>query len=120
MTDYGKYFKEDEFFCHCGECDFLGMDQNLLDKLNLARESSGVPFKITSGFRCSRFNKDIGGKKNSAHLTGMAADIECSDSKKRFNIIDSLFPYFNRIGIDKEFIHVDVDYTKPGEVVWVY
>lgn len=118
--DYGEYFKEDEFYCHCGECEFPGMDQVLLDKLNLAREVAHIAFHITSGYRCPNFNKEIGGKKNSAHTKGMAADIYCVDSSRRWRIIEACLPYFNRIGIDKEFIHVDVDHTKPGEVIWVY
>jgi uncharacterized protein YcbK (DUF882 family) len=119
-TDYGEYFKEDEFYCHCGECEFPGMDQELLDKLNLSRESAGIPFSITSGYRCSKFNTEIGGNRLSAHMKGMAADILCTDSSKRFKMIETLQPYFDRIGIASDFIHVDVDSTKPGFVMWTY
>lgn len=31
--------------------------------------------KITSGYRCKKLNKAVGGVPNSAHLTGYAADI---------------------------------------------
>lgn len=126
MTDenseinYGEYFKEEEFYCHCGQCDFPGMSQLLLDKLNMARASAGCAFKINSGYRCHSMNRAVGGATTSAHTTGMAVDIHCIDSVKRFRIVEACLPYFNRIGIAKDFIHVDVDHTKPGAVIWVY
>lgn len=119
-TEYGEYFKEEEFHCHCGQCDFPGMDQLLLDKLNIARASAATSFIITSGYRCGSFNREVGGSTRSAHLTGKAADISCKDSSRRFKIIEALLPYFNRIGIAEDFIHVDVDHEKPGNVIWTY
>lgn len=43
--------------------------------LQPARDQIGRPFKITSGYRCARLNKAVGGVANSKHLTGHAADI---------------------------------------------
>lgn len=42
--------------------------------LNPARKHFNVPFNITSGFRCPELNKKVGGKDNSQHLKGQAAD----------------------------------------------
>lgn len=38
------------------------------------REYVGRPVIITSGYRCERLNKAVGGVNNSQHLTGQAAD----------------------------------------------
>ena len=44
----------------------------VLDKL---REVWGSPIKVSSGFRCEKLNKKIGGSKTSSHLNGYAADL---------------------------------------------
>lgn len=43
--------------------------------LEPARKLCGFPFVITSGYRCKRLNKLVGGAPNSYHTMGMAADI---------------------------------------------
>lgn len=45
---------------------------NILDPL---RESWGSGIKVTSGYRCEKLNKAVGGSTTSAHNAGYAADI---------------------------------------------
>lgn len=47
---------------------------NILDPL---RDRLGKPITISSGYRCPQLNKAVGGARNSQHLTGEAADINC-------------------------------------------
>ena len=47
--------------------------------LEPARQRFGHPLTITSGFRCVKLNRIVGGQPNSYHLKGMAADIRISD-----------------------------------------
>lgn len=47
----------------------------LVDRvLDRIRARWGVPVRITSGYRCKALNDLVGGKENSLHLTGRAAD----------------------------------------------
>ena len=46
--------------------------------LEAVRKLVGVPIRITSGFRCAQVNSAIGGSKTSAHMSGLAADINAS------------------------------------------
>lgn len=39
------------------------------------REKAGASIKITSGYRCERTNRAIGGAKTSQHMDGQAADL---------------------------------------------
>ena len=46
----------------------------LAEGLERVRALLGVPMRISSGYRCWSLNHAIGGAKNSAHVTGFAAD----------------------------------------------
>ena len=113
-----QYFNYSEFECSCGKNE---TERALIDQLNFARETAEVPFVINSGFRCEKHNADAGGKPDSSHLTGLAADIKCKSSRPRYKILSGLLEAgFTRIGIHKTFIHADIDESKPEEVVWMY
>ena len=45
---------------------------NILEPL---RVSLGVPIRVSSGYRCPRLNRAIGGARSSQHIQGHAADI---------------------------------------------
>ncbi len=118
-----KYFKYEEFDCSCGQCDAKGesMDVHLLNRLDAVRERMGRPMLVTSGMRCPAHNRAEGGSETSSHLTGLAADIAVPSSRYRYDLLmTAIGAGFTRIGIGKTFIHLDVDESKPEEVVWVY
>ncbi len=112
------YFKKNEFDCKCN-CGLNNISDKLIEKLDKARFLASVPFVINSACRCNIHNKNVGGSFDSSHKKGLAIDIEVTDSIQRFNIINALlFVGFKRIGIYKDFIHVDIDITKTDSVVW--
>ena len=114
-----KYFKPEEFACKC--CGATVYDIWLVELLDNVRERFGKPMIITSGYRCPTHNGLVGGKPNSAHTKGVAVDIACDNSVDRFNLIRLFIDEgVDRIGIAKDFIHVDVDGTKPHPVMWMY
>lgn len=117
-----NYVKISELDCKCG-CGHNNANENFLYKLNHARHLAEVPFVITSGCRCNEHNEKVGGSLTSAHLVGLAVDIACPDSRTRFKIIKALLMVgFTRIGIGKDFIHVDMAECeiKLGQVMWDY
>ena len=52
-----------------------------INVLEPIRKWFNVPIKISSGYRCERLNKAVGGAKNSQHLTGEAIDIDLGRKK---------------------------------------
>lgn len=115
-----KRFKAKEFQCKCG-CNTNEMNQEFVDKLTLAREIAGIPFVITSGYRCPAHNKAVGGVAGSSHTTGYAADISAATGEQKFKIVQALITAgFTRVGIAKSFIHVDSDPKKPSPTIWLY
>lgn len=87
---FNRYFKVKEFI-HSDTAERLGIDNtpNELVMANLSilanslllkpRMSMGVPFQISSGYRCPKLNKAVGGVANSYHLQGKACDLIFSD-----------------------------------------
>ena len=55
--------------------------EDLLEKVNRFVEGFSAPRTCTSGFRTPEKNKEVGGAKNSAHLTCRAIDISDNDGK---------------------------------------
>ncbi|WP_373002188.1 D-Ala-D-Ala carboxypeptidase family metallohydrolase [Sulfurimonas sp.] len=111
-------FKESEFACKCG-CGLNNISKDLVIQLDIARLSSGVPFKLNSACRCVNHNRKEKGSISSSHLKGLAVDIALDSSSDRFKIIKSLIVHgFNRIGVYEDFIHVDVDNAKAKNVIW--
>ena len=49
-----------------------------MERLDEIREKYGKPIIITSGYRCQELNTKVGGKSNSFHLKGLAADLKYS------------------------------------------
>lgn len=127
MGDLSAHFSKSEFACRvnglpCPHCGGMAVvHPALIEALEDIREFAGIPIQITSGYRCAAHNAAVGGKPNSAHLLGEAADFWVSGDKDRFKFLEAAFIYGPmRIGIGKEFIHVDVSHTLPSEVAWLY
>ena len=114
-----NYFSRKEEACRC--CGQGGLIPDFRERLNKARELAGIPFILTSAFRCEKHNQEVGGSVTSSHLAGCAVDIKCTDAWSRFKILSALLDVgFQRIGIGRNFIHVDDDLTKSRGVIWDY
>lgn len=104
-----KYFKRKEFACRCG-CGTSTVDAELLQVVTDVREHFGVPVVITSGHRCAKHNANVGGAKNSMHLTGKAADIKVQGviPYRVWSYLTARYPNKYGIGSYPNFTHIDV------------
>tara|TARA_R110000751_G_scaffold1024_1_gene4179 strand:+ start:1845 stop:2294 length:450 start_codon:yes stop_codon:yes gene_type:complete len=107
--------------------DDIGSGDNMclefLSKLDEAREIAGIPFKVNSGYRTPSHNIKINGVKHSSHMNipCNAVDVHVEGSRERFLIISSAIKVgINRIGVGKNFIHLDTDTNKSQDVAWHY
>lgn len=115
-----KWFRDYEFKACRPMCNIDDMNEDFMKVLDDARELAGVPFKLTSAYRTKEYELSKGRTGTSSHCKGVAVDIYCTDSRKRYLIVQSLIAVgFMRIGIAKNFIHVDADEEKRASI-WLY
>lgn len=113
------WFKRSEFACKCG-CGAGDISPVIVMKLEAVRSVYGNPMRIVSGVRCHAHNAEVGGKGDSSHVLGLAVDIAVDSPAQRFRLCELLITEFSRIGVGQTFIHVDIDSSKPQNVIWVY
>ena len=82
--------------------------EEVLDQI---REKFGKPINVSSGYRCEKLNKLVGGAKNSFHLKGCAADLygkTNEQTKQIFKIAKELNKYS------------ELFYENNGSSIWVH
>jgi len=111
-----KYFKPST------DPKMVGIKHEVMLILDELRERCGFPIIITSGLRTKEENDKLpDAVEDSAHIFGLAADIYCIDSTKRDKIFNTLKDLgIVRRGMGTTFIHLDIDKSKPQNVVWLY
>lgn len=116
-----KYFTYEEFDSPDIQGSGQMMCDTIIEMLDTVREEYGKPIRISSGYRTTEYNNKLrGAVANSSHLKGLAVDIHIKNSKERYELLFILMKYFHRIGIGKNFIHVDIDDSKVQGVIWTY
>lgn len=121
--DWTQYpnFTESEFRCkHTGQCH---MNPAFMAVLQAIRTDYAKTMTITSGYR--HWTHPVEAKKGHTtgeHTTGACADIACTSSGERFELVRLALKHgVNRIGIAKTFIHLGIG--APGlvpNVIWEY
>jgi len=116
-----KYFSQSDFDKCNPPCRLDEMDDKFMQKLDIARQIAKIPIIPTSGFRSEEWELKQGRDGTSSHTKGLAIDLKAEDSPTRYKLINSLLSVgLYRIGIGKNFIHVDMDKDKSPKVIWHY
>lgn len=121
MNTVLRYFTQSDFDQCTPSCMLEDMNPTFMELLDSARHIAKIPFIPTSGFRSEIWEREQGRDGTSSHTKGLAIDLKADNSVTRFKIINALISIgLNRIGIGKNFIHVDMDKDKPSKVIWHY
>ena len=80
----------------------------------------GGPIRITSGYRSPALNAAIGGSKNSAHMSGFAADFVCPSFGSALEIVKAIA--VSNINFDQciqegTWVHISFDPAMRREVL---
>jgi hypothetical protein len=119
MGDMSRNFDRSEFACGCG-CGADHIDVRVVALCQTVRDQTSG-FRPNSAVRCENHNREVGGEPDSTHVLGLAVDIPCIDSRRRFIIIESAIRMgARRFGVYKNFVHVDfAGDTHPCDVTWI-
>ncbi|WP_294962075.1 D-Ala-D-Ala carboxypeptidase family metallohydrolase [Sulfurimonas sp.] len=113
---HSRFFDRNEFACKCG-CGFDVVDIDVHDALEHVRFTFEKPVIITSGCRCAKHNKSIGGAESSQHILGKAVDFRVKDVHESVvaSFLESEYPNKFGIGRYKGRTHLDV---RDGKARW--
>ena len=112
---------------------------NLVQMLQVIRDTYGQPIIVGSGYRCSKLNRAVGGVSNSDHKYAAAADIKTvsdtfKDNKELWDVIMRLKKEgkiqarqviweYGKKDIGPDWIHISVNNTyngkKDNQVVYI-
>lgn len=77
-TQLSAHFNVQEFKCQCGKHHDILIDSSLINKLEqLYSALNCSKIIVTSGYRCSEYDKAVGGTGGGQHTKGTAADVCC-------------------------------------------
>ncbi len=94
----------------------IGLIDDLMFKLDRARDLFGYPIVMTCGYRSPEHNAEIGGVSDSEHIFGRAVDLKApADPTARERLVWALcVAGFKRVESAPAHFHVDVSTTKPS------
>lgn len=120
MGNISNFFDEKEFECKCG-CGLMNMHMSFVQRLDAVRIIYGDEIIISSGCRCAKHNKKVGGSRESSHLEGLAVDIRVKNSVERFHMVEAAMKAgIGRIGVAVNFMHLDGNIYKLTNCFWTY
>lgn len=114
-----KNFRVEEFACKCG-CGEMRISPTVVLICQMVRDHFKKPVRVTSGSRCDKHNKAVGGVDDSQHKVkgdevSHAADVQVDGVKPMIvsAFLDARFPNALGIGTYKTFTHIDDRMDKP-------
>lgn len=115
-----KNFKKSEFKCPCCNGYGNGIASSLLVVMQYLRDKYGNTI-ITSGYRCTKHNKRVGGDVNSKHLVGLACDFYfgsgiLGNQDKRIEIVEEIKKLPN---VRYVYCNVDGNHPNMGSAIHV-
>jgi hypothetical protein len=103
---------------------YLGNISKTAELLERVRTALGAPVTITSGYRCIKLNKAVGGATTSDHARGEAADIVAPGFGTPYEIAKKLEPMVSSLGIGqlilegikgKQWVHIGT--RTPAKII---
>lgn len=88
--------------------------ETILDPI---REDWGGPIVVSSGYRCDRLNRAVGGVVNSGHKYGFCADLQVSGGELRLR---KFAKFVKKWMEDHQMAWDEIIYERANGVVWLH
>jgi len=98
--------------------------QELLRRLNMFRQMYARPMVVSSGYRPAGINKQVGGAKNSAHMTCEACDFRDEKGELRRyilqnpNVLEVCDLYCEDFSFTPTWVHLQTRRVKSGKRIF--
>ena len=106
-----------------GTFEYNNLKRLCEEVLQPVREKWGKPITVNSRYRSPQLNSKLKGSATSQHCKGEAADIDCENNERLFNIIISMINN-NEIEVGQlidekkySWIHISLPYHKKNQVL---
>ena len=106
----GNNFKVSDFVCKCG-CGEMLYTPRLIETLDKLKNNFQRDVVVTSGFRCDKRNKEVGGVEGSLHTTGQAVDFVVRGVSPA-KVAQYLHDFDGGVGLYERHVHIDVGVKK--------
>ena len=124
---HSTHFSEHELTCRCG-CGLNAATEELLDLAEACRMILNTSMVVHCATRCATHNAEVGGEKNSKHITGQAMDFHAVGLAPRvvYNVLRSWaetgrLPQLGGIGLYDWGVHIDTVHAPDGHLrTWDY
>jgi uncharacterized protein YcbK (DUF882 family) len=101
----GQHFKLSDFTCRCG-CGEVMYTPKVVNTLDHLADHFKRDVVVTSGFRCAKRNKEVGGVDDSLHMTGQAVDFIVRGVSPA-KVAQYLADYSGGLGLYERHVHID-------------
>lgn len=117
-----EHFSVAELSCRCG-CGYCAPSADLITLAEEIRAILDKPMIVHSCCRCARHNAEVGGTKESKHLTGHAMDFSvknlappaiCETIKTAYAA--GGLPLLGGVGLYNWGVHIDIDKAEDGHL----
>lgn len=129
MTQWRYFSYESDSMLACPCCGKRGMDHSFMLRLDDLRHSLGAPMRVTSGYRCPQYNRQLSSTgATGPHTTGRAVDIHLVGGGV-FDLLGLIKDHgFTGVGLKQNgahiarFVHLDnlADGETKGPRPWVW
>lgn len=93
-----------------GTVEMVAIERLVKELLQPLRDLYGKPIRISSGYRCDKLNKLVGGVATSQHLKGEAADCVVSNTEEFIEILQDSGLVFDQViwYRKRDFVHLSL------------
>jgi hypothetical protein len=124
IWDRLTHFSVSDFSCSCGRCHGVTTHESLVEAIEDIAVYLDLPVHVVESARCIGHNERLGKDKFDLHCCrngegGRALTVRVPTGKDLALFLQAALGKFNGVGINKDYIHLEIDPKREGSEAWV-